>query len=89
MIRSIIENVMKWFISQCLSMSTSFCYACLFAVRKEVQGVGLNWAHMWEESSPGDPMTFGMLLIMIAIDGCLYAAIGYLVTRYTDSGTKS
>ncbi|XP_018348552.1 PREDICTED: uncharacterized protein LOC108752306 [Trachymyrmex septentrionalis] len=70
----------------CLSMSTSFCYGCLFAVRKEVQGIGLSWTHMWEESSPGDPMTLGILLIMIAFDGCLYAIIGYLITRYTDSG---
>ncbi|XP_024889665.1 ATP-binding cassette sub-family A member 13 isoform X1 [Temnothorax curvispinosus] len=70
----------------CLSMSTSFCYGCLYAVRKEVQGVGLTWANMWEESSPGDSMTLGLLLIMIAFDGCLYAAIGYLIARYTDSG---
>ncbi|KAG5315958.1 ABCAD protein, partial [Acromyrmex insinuator] len=70
----------------CLSMSTSFCYGCLFAVRKEVQGIGLSWAHMWEESTPGDPMTLGILLIMIAFDGCLYAIIGYLITRYIDSG---
>lgn len=69
-------------------MSTSFCYACLYAVRKEVQAVGLSWADMWEESSPGDPMTLGMLMIMIAFDGCLYAAIGYLIARYTDSGTN-
>lgn len=33
-------------------------------------------------------MTLGMLLIMIAFDGCLYAAIGYLIARYTDSGTN-
>ncbi|XP_050450054.1 uncharacterized protein LOC126850786 isoform X1 [Cataglyphis hispanica] len=70
----------------CLSMSTSFCYGCLYAVRKEVQGVGLTWAHMWEESSPGDPMSLGLVLLMIAFDGCLYAMIGYLVTRYSNSG---
>lgn len=75
--------------SQCLSMSTSFCYGCLYVVRKEVQAVGISWANMWEESSPGDPMTLGMLLIMIAFDGCLYALIGYLITRYTDSGTQT
>jgi len=55
-------------------------------VRKEVQGIGLSWAHVWEESSPGDPMTLGILLIMIAFDGCLYAIIGYFIARYTDSG---
>ncbi|XP_029170086.1 LOW QUALITY PROTEIN: uncharacterized protein LOC114939826 [Nylanderia fulva] len=70
----------------CLSMSTSFCYGCLYAVRKEVQGVGLQWAHVWEESSPGDPMSLGLVLLMIAFDGCLYAVIGYLITRYTNSG---
>lgn len=67
-------------------MSTSFCYGCLYAVRKEVQGVGLAWAHVWEESSPGDPMSLGLVLLMIAFDGCLYAVIGYLIARYSNSG---
>nr|XP_033323682.1 uncharacterized protein LOC117218991 isoform X1 [Megalopta genalis]XP_033323683.1 uncharacterized protein LOC117218991 isoform X1 [Megalopta genalis]XP_033323684.1 uncharacterized protein LOC117218991 isoform X1 [Megalopta genalis] len=70
----------------CLSMSTSFCYGCLYAARKEVQGVGLKWSAMWEESSPGDPMSLGLILLMIAFDGCLYAAIGYVVAKYTNSG---
>lgn len=74
---------------QCLSMSTSFCYGCLFAARKEVQGVGLTWDGMWEESSPGDPMSLGLVLLMIAFDGLLYALIGFLVTRYTNSGRNS
>ena len=73
----------------CLSMSTSFCYGCLYAARKEVQGTGLTWAGMWEESSPGDPMSLGLVLLMIAVDGCLYAAIGYLVARYTNSDEES
>ncbi|XP_011868082.1 PREDICTED: uncharacterized protein LOC105562133 isoform X2 [Vollenhovia emeryi] len=73
----------------CLSMSTSFCYGCLYVVRKEVQSIGISWSNMWEESSPGDSMTLGMLLIMIAFDGCLYAAIGYLIARYTDSDDES
>ncbi|XP_033223873.1 phospholipid-transporting ATPase ABCA1 isoform X3 [Belonocnema kinseyi] len=70
----------------CLSMSTSFSYGCLYAVRREVQGTGLTWATIWEESSPGDPMSLGLMLTMIFIDGCIYALIGYLVTRYTNSG---
>lgn len=70
-------------------MSTSFCYGCLYAVRKEVQGTGLSWSNVWEESSPGDPMSLGLILLMIAFDGCLYAAIGYFVARYTNSGIKS
>lgn len=70
-------------------MSTSFCYGCLYAVRKEVQGVGLQWAHVWEESNPGDPMSLGLVLLMIAFDGCLYAVIGYLIARYTNSGIYS
>ncbi|XP_078047717.1 lipid droplet defective isoform X2 [Augochlora pura] len=69
----------------CLSMSTSFCYGCLYAARKEVQGVGLKWSAMWEESSPGDPMSLGLILLMIAFDGCLYAAIGYVIAKYTNS----
>lgn len=67
-------------------MSTSFCYGCLYAARKEVQGIGLTWSAMWEESSPGDSMSLGWVLLMIAFDGCLYALIGYLVARYTNSG---
>lgn len=70
-------------------MSTSFCYGCLYAVRKEVQGVGLKWEHVWEESNPGDSMSMGLVLLMIAFDGCLYGAIGYLVARYSNSGTYS
>ncbi|XP_076548743.1 lipid droplet defective isoform X1 [Osmia lignaria lignaria] len=70
----------------CLSMSTSFCYGCLYAARKEVQGVGLTWNEIWQESSPGDSMSLGLVLLMIAFDGCLYAVIGYLVARYTNSG---
>ncbi|XP_019697173.1 ATP-binding cassette sub-family A member 13 isoform X1 [Harpegnathos saltator] len=70
----------------CLSMSTSFCYGCLYVVRKEVQGTGLSWEHIWEESSPGDPMSLGLVLLTIAFDGCLYAVIGYLISRYTNSG---
>ncbi|KAL0111880.1 hypothetical protein PUN28_013230 [Cardiocondyla obscurior] len=73
----------------CLSMSTSFCYGCLYIVRKEVQGVGFSWGDIWEESTPGDPMTLGLLLSMIAFDGCLYAAIGYFIARYTDSDDES
>ncbi|XP_076641439.1 lipid droplet defective [Halictus rubicundus] len=73
----------------CLSMSTSFCYACLYAARKEVQGVGLNWSAMWEESAPGDPMSLGLTLLMIAFDGCLYAAIGYVVARYTNTDEET
>lgn len=69
-------------------MSTSFCYGCLYAVRKEVQGTGLTWDHLWEESNPGDPMSLGLVLLTIAFDGCLYAAIGYLIARYTNTGTK-
>ncbi|XP_014612694.1 PREDICTED: uncharacterized protein LOC106791527 isoform X1 [Polistes canadensis] len=70
----------------CLSMSTSFCYGCLYVVRKEVQGTGITWKNMWEESSPGDPMSFGLILFMIALDGCIYALIGYFITKYTNSG---
>nr|XP_031839600.1 uncharacterized protein LOC116430078 isoform X2 [Nomia melanderi] len=73
----------------CLSMSTSFCYGCLYAARKEVQGVGLTWSNMWEEGSPGDSMTLGLILLMIAFDGCLYATIGYLIARYTNSDEES
>ncbi|OAD61200.1 ATP-binding cassette sub-family A member 13 [Eufriesea mexicana] len=70
----------------CLSMSTSFCYGCLYAARKEVQGTGLTWSAMWKESSPGDSMSLGLVLLMIAFDGCLYAVIGYLISRYNNSG---
>ncbi|KAK2584735.1 hypothetical protein KPH14_007066 [Odynerus spinipes] len=73
----------------CLSMSTSFCYGCLYAVRKEVQGTGLTWKNMWEESSPGDPMSLGLVLFMIALDGCIYALIGYFITKYTHSEDDS
>ncbi|XP_076284763.1 lipid droplet defective isoform X2 [Lasioglossum baleicum] len=73
----------------CLSMSTSFCYGCLYAARKEVQGVGLTWSAMWEESAPGDSMSLGLSLLMIAFDGCLYAIIGYLVTRYTNTDEET
>ncbi|XP_026675626.1 uncharacterized protein LOC108632621 isoform X2 [Ceratina calcarata] len=73
----------------CLNMSTSFCYGCLYAARKEVQGIGLTWDAMWEESSPGDPMSLGLVLLMIAFDGCIYAAIGYLVANYTNSDEES
>ncbi|XP_076176197.1 lipid droplet defective isoform X2 [Ptiloglossa arizonensis] len=70
----------------CLSMSTSFCYGCLYATRKEIQGVGLTWDAMWEETSPGDSMSLGLVFVMIVFDGCLYAVIGYLIARYTNSG---
>ncbi|XP_048511619.1 ATP-binding cassette sub-family A member 13 isoform X2 [Athalia rosae] len=73
----------------CLNMSTSFCFGCLYAVRKEVQGTGLTWASMWEESSPGDPMSLGLVFLTIAFDGCLYALIGYIITRYTNSDSDS
>ncbi|KAG7198455.1 hypothetical protein KM043_005838 [Ampulex compressa] len=73
----------------CFSMSTSFCYGCLYAVRKEVQGVGLNWGNVWEESSPGDPMSIGFVLMMMFLDGCLYATIGYLIVRYSNSEDES
>nr|XP_012136751.1 PREDICTED: uncharacterized protein LOC100878441 isoform X3 [Megachile rotundata] len=73
----------------CLSMSTSFCYGCLYAARKEVQGTGLTWGEMWQESSPGDSMSLGLVLLMIAFDGCLYALIGYLVAKYTNSDEDS
>ena len=69
-------------------MSTSFSYGCLYAVRREVQGIGLAWNTLWEESSPGDPMSLGLVLIMIFIDGCIYTLIGYFVTRYTNSGKE-
>ncbi|XP_063992095.1 ATP-binding cassette sub-family A member 13-like isoform X2 [Diachasmimorpha longicaudata] len=69
----------------CLSMSTSFCYGCLYTVRREVQGTGMQWKHLWEEPSPGDPMSLGLVLTMLALDGCLYAAIGYVIVRYTNS----
>lgn len=67
-------------------MSTSFCYGLLFAGRKEVQGIGLRWFDMWDESSPGDPMSLGLVLIMLFIDGCIYTLVGYIITRYTNSG---
>lgn len=67
-------------------MSTSFCYGCLYAARREVQGTGLTWDTMWEEPNPGHPMTLGLILLMIALDGFIYAIIGYLVRRYTNSG---
>ncbi|KAH0550173.1 hypothetical protein KQX54_017854 [Cotesia glomerata] len=73
----------------CLSMSTSFCYGCLYATRREVQGIGLTWDRLWEESSPGDPMSLGLILVMMAIDGVLYALIGYVVTKYTNSDEDS
>ncbi|KAK9294638.1 hypothetical protein QLX08_010802 [Tetragonisca angustula] len=73
----------------CLSMSTSFCYGCLYTARKEVQGVGLTWSAIWEESSPGDSMSLGLVFLMIAFDGCLYATIGYLIARYTNSDEES
>lgn len=67
-------------------MSTAFCYGCLFAIRKEVQGVGLQWDGIWTETSPGDSMCLGWVLVMMTLDGCVYATIGYLINKYTNSG---
>ncbi|XP_024944655.1 uncharacterized protein LOC107271675 isoform X2 [Cephus cinctus] len=73
-------------IFMCLSMSTSFSYGCLYAVRREVQGTGLTWGILWEESSPEDSMSLGLVLLMLIFDGCLYTSIGYFISRYTNSG---
>lgn len=51
-----------------------------------MQGTGLTWATMWDESSPGDSMSLGLVMLLIAFDGCLYAVIGFFVTRYTNAG---
>ncbi|XP_043289977.1 uncharacterized protein ldd isoform X2 [Venturia canescens] len=77
----------KFFIS--LSMSTSFSYGCLYIVRREVQGTGMTWDLLWEESTPGDSMSLGFVLLMIALDGIIYAFIGYFVARYTNSDEDS
>ncbi|XP_044002930.1 uncharacterized protein LOC122848731 isoform X2 [Aphidius gifuensis] len=70
----------------CLSMSTSFCYGLLYAARREVQGTGLTWETIWDRTSSHDQMSLGIVLLMIALDGCIYAVIGYLIDRYTNSG---
>lgn len=67
-------------------MSTSFCYGLLYAARREVQGTGLTWKTVWDRTSSHDQMSLGIVLLMIALDGCIYAVIGYLVDRYTNSG---
>lgn len=34
-------------------------------------------------------MSLGFVLLMIALDGVIYAFIGYFVARYTNSGSKN
>lgn len=51
-----------------------------------MQGLGLTWDAMWDETSPGDTMSFGLILVIITLDGIIYALIGYFITKYTNSG---
>lgn len=66
---------------QNLSMSTSFCYGCLYMLRFEVQGIGLQWDNVWTTVIPDDPMTFGHACIFMLFDAILYGIIGYVITR--------
>lgn len=62
-------------------MSTSFCYGCLYMLRYEVQGVGLQWDNMWNTVILDDPMTFGHALIFLLVDALLYGIIGYILMK--------
>lgn len=70
-------------------MSTSFCYGCLYLIRYELQGVGMQWHNAWDTPILGDSMSFGMTCMFIAFDGILYGVIGYLCSRKTIGNSLS
>ncbi|XP_034938100.1 phospholipid-transporting ATPase ABCA1 [Chelonus insularis] len=72
----------------CLSMSTSFSYGCLYAARREVQGEGLQWNYIWDDSNFGNQMSLGIIMIIIFLDAILYAIIGYFITKHRNSDKK-
>lgn len=65
---------------QNLSVSTAFCTAWNHITRLELQQHPLNFGEAFAGTPLGNDLLFGML--MLCIDGVLYAVTGYLYGRY-------
>jgi hypothetical protein len=64
-----------------LSLSTAFCYAWHYILRVELQEKNLTFSNAFSGSFAENDFKFGLTMIMLDI--ILYAAIGYLVQKYT------
>ncbi|XP_067640945.1 glucosylceramide transporter ABCA12 [Eurosta solidaginis] len=64
-----------------LSFTTAFSYAWSHIMRMELQEIGLTFEQVFDEGFSGQ---FAFSLIMVIVDGIIYAIIGYLVRRYMD-----
>ncbi|XP_076323090.1 uncharacterized protein LOC143232010 isoform X1 [Tachypleus tridentatus] len=73
----------------CLLMSTSFCYGCLYFTRFEKQGVGIQWDNIWESPIPGDSMNFALACIMMLVDSLLYFLVAWYVSTVWHVGNRA
>jgi hypothetical protein len=65
-----------------LSLSTAFCYAWHYIFRIELQQKPLNFANAFAGSIHENDLKLGV--IMIVFDIFLYAAVGYLVQKFSN-----
>ncbi|RWS24384.1 ABC transporter sub-family A-like protein 5, partial [Leptotrombidium deliense] len=74
--------------TQCLSMSTSFCFGVMYTARYEAQGVGIQWSNVWYSPMAEDTMNFATSAIMMVVDGIMYFIIAWYISNVFPAGNK-
>ncbi|UYV60971.1 hypothetical protein LAZ67_1002950 [Cordylochernes scorpioides] len=71
---------------QCLVLATSFCFGSTYLTRFEDQGVGIQWDNIWLSQTPGDPMCFAWVMIMMMVGSVLYFLVGWYISNFVNNG---
>ncbi len=64
---------------KCLSSATAFGYSSLYITWYEQQGKGLSWPNIFVSPIPNDNMSFGLTILIMALDGLAYGLMGWYV----------
>ncbi|UYV60972.1 hypothetical protein LAZ67_1002952 [Cordylochernes scorpioides] len=70
---------------QCLVLATSFCFGSTYLTRFEDQGVGIQWDNIWLSQTPGDPMCFAWVMIMMMVGSVLYFLVGWYISNFVNN----
>ncbi|CAF0899716.1 unnamed protein product, partial [Brachionus calyciflorus] len=74
-----IPFVSKFFL--CLFAATGFGYSSLYISWYEQQGKGLQLEDIWKSPITNDSMNFGLSILILIFDGCIYGLLGWYVKK--------
>ncbi|KAF8353746.1 hypothetical protein PRIPAC_95369 [Pristionchus pacificus] len=73
-------------LANCINPDIALTFGIQLMAQYETQGDGLHWSNVFESVTPDEQLTFGHLLIMLAVDGVILMLITWFVEAVNPGG---